>query len=106
MLVQELIATNTTLWVFCSVHFVDHREERSQLLKGSGVTEAVDKDLTNIEKEFNTTVLPFVKKYEDKFRYFCVYLIIDLIWRSFICYASSHIELDVYTGFLIQDATI
>lgn len=44
------------------------REDRIKLLTGSGVVEAVDKDLDNIEKEFNTTVLPFVKKYQDKFR--------------------------------------
>ena len=47
---------------------VFYSEERKDLLQGTGVDEAVTKDLTNIEKEFKDVVLPFVTKHKDKFR--------------------------------------
>ena len=44
------------------------REDRNSLLKGSGVIEAVEKDLKNIEEEFTTIVLPFIKAHADIFQ--------------------------------------
>ncbi|XP_045171333.2 N-lysine methyltransferase setd6-like [Mercenaria mercenaria] len=46
-------------------------DERKDLLQGTGVDEAVTKDLANIEKEFKEVVLPFVKKHKDKFSQVC-----------------------------------
>ena len=34
----------------------------------TSVTEAVERDLKNITKEFNNVVLPFIKKHKDVFR--------------------------------------
>ncbi|XP_060592491.1 N-lysine methyltransferase setd6-like [Ruditapes philippinarum] len=45
--------------------------ERKDLLEGTGVDEAVTKDLTNIEKEFKDVVLPFVRKHKNKFSQVC-----------------------------------
>lgn len=39
------------------------KEEREKLLKGTGIPEAVDTDLTNIQKEYNDTVLPFMRSH-------------------------------------------
>ncbi|XP_069595678.1 N-lysine methyltransferase SETD6 isoform X2 [Ranitomeya imitator] len=41
--------------------------ERLRLLKGTGVPEAVKKDLENMEQEYTTIVLPFIRKHSDKF---------------------------------------
>ncbi|XP_062317991.1 N-lysine methyltransferase setd6 [Osmerus eperlanus] len=41
------------------------KEEREQLLKGTGVREAVDTDLTNIQKEYQDIVLPFILLHPD-----------------------------------------
>ena len=38
-------------------------------LNGTGVVEAVHRDLKSIEKEFNTIVLPFVMKNPSVFPY-------------------------------------
>ncbi|XP_063801902.1 N-lysine methyltransferase SETD6 isoform X2 [Pseudophryne corroboree] len=42
-------------------------EERSRLLQGTGVAEAVTQDLENIEQEYNTIVLPFIERHPDVF---------------------------------------
>ncbi|XP_069824740.1 N-lysine methyltransferase SETD6 [Dendropsophus ebraccatus] len=42
-------------------------DERLQLLKGTGVTQAVKKDLENIEQEYNTIVLPFLRRHSNMF---------------------------------------
>ncbi|KAK2838390.1 hypothetical protein Q7C36_013204 [Tachysurus vachellii] len=41
------------------------KEEREKLLKGTGIPEAVDTDLTNIQKEYNDTVLPFMRSHPE-----------------------------------------
>lgn len=41
------------------------KEEREKLLKGTGIPEAVDTDLSNIQQEYNTTVLPFIRAHPD-----------------------------------------
>lgn len=43
------------------------KDERLQLLKGTGVTEAVEKDLENMEQEYSSIVLPFIKKHPEMF---------------------------------------
>uniref|UniRef100_A0A8C6YFA2 N-lysine methyltransferase SETD6 n=1 Tax=Naja naja TaxID=35670 RepID=A0A8C6YFA2_NAJNA len=42
-------------------------EERAQLLQGTGVLEAVEKDLANIEMEYSSIILPFLKAHPDIF---------------------------------------
>ncbi|KAM4722185.1 N-lysine methyltransferase SETD6 isoform 2-T2 [Rhinophrynus dorsalis] len=42
-------------------------EEWTRLLKGTGVMEAVSKDLNSMEDEYNSIVLPFIKRNPDKF---------------------------------------
>jgi len=39
------------------------------LLTGTGVLEAVQRDISSLTKEFNDIVLPFVRKHKDVFRY-------------------------------------
>ncbi|XP_066506130.1 N-lysine methyltransferase setd6 [Hoplias malabaricus] len=41
------------------------KEERELLLKGTGIPEAVDTDLANIHKEYNDTVLPFMRLHPE-----------------------------------------
>ncbi|CAN9499476.1 unnamed protein product [Ophioblennius macclurei] len=41
------------------------KEERDRLLKGTGVPEAVDRDLENIRQEYTDVVLPFMRKHPD-----------------------------------------
>ncbi|XP_022061864.1 N-lysine methyltransferase setd6 isoform X1 [Acanthochromis polyacanthus] len=41
------------------------KEERDSLLRGTGVPEAVDTDLANIEREYTDVVLPFMIKHSD-----------------------------------------
>ncbi|XP_074640987.1 N-lysine methyltransferase setd6-like [Tubulanus polymorphus] len=43
------------------------RKERAKELKGTGIHDAVEKDLENIKKEFNKIVLPFMKKHPETF---------------------------------------
>uniref|UniRef100_A0A250Y131 N-lysine methyltransferase SETD6 n=1 Tax=Castor canadensis TaxID=51338 RepID=A0A250Y131_CASCN len=43
-------------------------EERRRLLQGTGVLEAVEKDLTNIRSEYSSIVLPFMEAHPDLFR--------------------------------------
>ncbi|KAJ3597140.1 hypothetical protein NHX12_003540 [Muraenolepis orangiensis] len=40
-------------------------EERDTLLRGTGVPEAVARDLPSIQREYNTVVLPFISKHTD-----------------------------------------
>ncbi|KAJ8247385.1 hypothetical protein GJAV_G00245780 [Gymnothorax javanicus] len=40
-------------------------EERARLLQGTGILEAVDKDLANIEREYSDIVLPFIRRHPD-----------------------------------------
>ncbi|XP_074055155.1 N-lysine methyltransferase SETD6 [Macrotis lagotis] len=42
-------------------------EERKRLLQGTGVPEAVDRDLANIGREHRTVVLPFLEAHPDVF---------------------------------------
>lgn len=42
-------------------------EERRRLLKGTGVPEAVEKDLVNISSEYHSIVLPFMEAHSDLF---------------------------------------
>lgn len=42
-------------------------EERRRLLQGTGVPEAVDKDLANIRSEYYAIVLPFMEAHPDLF---------------------------------------
>ncbi|XP_010881769.3 N-lysine methyltransferase setd6 [Esox lucius] len=41
------------------------KDERDRLLKGTGIPEAVDTDLTNIQKEYKDIVLPFMRLHPD-----------------------------------------
>ncbi|KAM9351907.1 N-lysine methyltransferase setd6 [Symphorus nematophorus] len=41
------------------------KEERDRLLRGTGVPEAVDTDLANIQREYTDVVLPFITKHPD-----------------------------------------
>ncbi|KAM9375482.1 N-lysine methyltransferase setd6 isoform 2-T2 [Pholidichthys leucotaenia] len=41
------------------------KEERDHLLKGTGIPEAVDRDLVNIQSEYTDVVLPFMVKHPD-----------------------------------------
>ncbi|XP_019957712.2 N-lysine methyltransferase setd6 [Paralichthys olivaceus] len=41
------------------------KEERGRLLKGTGIPEAVDTDLTNICSEYTDVVLPFITRHPD-----------------------------------------
>lgn len=43
------------------------RNERELLLQGTGIAEAVNKDLESINKEFNSVVLPFMRNHPDLF---------------------------------------
>ncbi|XP_014373784.1 N-lysine methyltransferase SETD6 isoform X3 [Alligator sinensis] len=42
-------------------------EERVQLLQGTGILEAVDKDLANIHLEYTSLILPFMESHPDIF---------------------------------------
>lgn len=42
-------------------------EERRRLLQGTGVPEAVEKDLANIRSEYYSIVLPFMDAHADLF---------------------------------------
>lgn len=39
------------------------KEEREQLLRGTGIPEAVDRDLANIQREYTKVVLPFIQSH-------------------------------------------
>ncbi|XP_042560636.1 N-lysine methyltransferase setd6 [Clupea harengus] len=41
------------------------KEERDKLLKGTGIREAVETDLTNIQNEYTDIVLPFIRSHLD-----------------------------------------
>ncbi|XP_018431248.1 PREDICTED: N-lysine methyltransferase setd6-like, partial [Nanorana parkeri] len=43
-------------------------EERAELLGGTGVPDAVRKDLENIEEEYKTIVLPLIRRHPETFR--------------------------------------
>ncbi|KAL3857676.1 hypothetical protein ACJMK2_012318 [Sinanodonta woodiana] len=47
------------------------RSEREDLLQGTGTSEFVERDLRNIEKEFENVVLPFIKRHPDLFSKLC-----------------------------------
>ncbi|XP_031196845.1 N-lysine methyltransferase SETD6 isoform X2 [Mastomys coucha] len=51
-------------WVGCPCR---PEEERLRLLKGTGVPEAVEKDLVNIRSEYDSIVLPFMEAHSDLF---------------------------------------
>ncbi|XP_032086967.1 N-lysine methyltransferase SETD6 [Thamnophis elegans] len=42
-------------------------EDRARLLQGTGILEAVEKDLVNIEMEYSSIILPFLKAHPDLF---------------------------------------
>jgi len=54
--------------ISCATVYDVCRCERDSLLQGSGVCEAVERDLTNMQVEFNNNVRPFVSKHQHKFR--------------------------------------
>lgn len=39
------------------------KEERERLLRGTGIPEAVDRDLANIRREYTDVVLPFIQRH-------------------------------------------
>ncbi|KAL2083508.1 hypothetical protein ACEWY4_021281 [Coilia grayii] len=41
------------------------KEERNKLLKGTGICQAVETDLTNIQKEYTDIVLPFIQSHSN-----------------------------------------
>ncbi|XP_074864806.1 N-lysine methyltransferase SETD6 [Carettochelys insculpta] len=75
-LLHEYTASNShwrpyfSLWPDFST--MDHpmfwpEEERVRLLRGTGVLEAVDKDLANIQEEYSSIILPFMESHLDVF---------------------------------------
>ncbi|XP_054856731.1 N-lysine methyltransferase SETD6 [Eublepharis macularius] len=44
-----------------------NEEERRRLLQGTGVAEAVDKDIANIQTEYSSIILPFLKAHPEVF---------------------------------------
>lgn len=46
-----------------TVDFLRPKEERDRLLRGTGIPEAVDRDLANIQTEYTDVVLPFIKNH-------------------------------------------
>lgn len=49
--------------------FYWYREEREKLLTGTGVVEAVNRDIKKILKEFQTVVSPYLKKHKGTIRW-------------------------------------
>ncbi len=54
--------------------------ERERLLSGTGVQERVEGDLRKIDTDFQTVVLPFMKRHPDLFRY--IDICNPLPWQS------------------------
>lgn len=50
---------------FNSVGILRSTEERERLLKGTGIPEAVDRDLANIRSEYTEVVLPFIQSHPE-----------------------------------------
>ena len=44
------------------------QEERQRELDGTGIEDDVESDIHRIEEEYNTIVLPFIKKHKQYFR--------------------------------------
>ena len=44
------------------------KDERQKKLKGTGIEEDVECDVQRIEDEYNSIVLPFIKKHQQYFR--------------------------------------
>lgn len=44
-------------------------EERQLELTGTGIEEDVENDVQHIEEEYNTIVVPFIRKHSKYFRY-------------------------------------
>lgn len=42
-------------------------QERLKLLQGTGIPEAVDKDLASVQREYSSIILPFMKAHPDTF---------------------------------------
>lgn len=66
-------------------------EERRRLLKGTGVPEAVEKDLANIRSEYYSIVLPFMEAHSDLFsptvrslELYCQLVALVMAYRSVI----------------------
>lgn len=59
--IKELILDAITMFV----PSVRLKEEREKLLKGTGIPEAVDTDLSNIQLEYEDTVLPFMLSHPE-----------------------------------------
>lgn len=65
---QSLWAPYLSLWP--NFKALDHpmfwsKEERDKLLKGTGICEAVETDLANIQEEYMDTVLPFIQSHPE-----------------------------------------
>jgi hypothetical protein len=60
-----------------------NRDKRDQLLTGTGVVEAVERDLDKIHKEFKTVVSPYIKKHKD---------IIRLVTNTYSVYVSDYLH--------------
>lgn len=43
-------------------------DERQKELRGTGIEEDVERDIQHIEEEYNSIVLPFIKKHQQYFR--------------------------------------
>uniref|UniRef100_A0A3Q2XK31 N-lysine methyltransferase SETD6 n=1 Tax=Hippocampus comes TaxID=109280 RepID=A0A3Q2XK31_HIPCM len=55
---------------YCNIQYTANgafrsKEERDSLLRGTGIPEAVDKDLVNIKREYRDVVRPFISKHPD-----------------------------------------
>ncbi|KAM6253178.1 N-lysine methyltransferase SETD6 [Porphyrio hochstetteri] len=75
-LLHEYTASNSPWQPYFSLwqdfRSLDHpmfwpEEERMRLLQGTGIPEAVDKDLANIHLEYSTIILPFMKSHPSVF---------------------------------------
>ncbi|XP_051485210.1 N-lysine methyltransferase SETD6 isoform X3 [Apus apus] len=75
-LLHEYTASNSPWQPYLSLwkdfRSLDHpmfwpKEERTRLLQGTGIPEAVDKDLANIHMEYSSIILPFMQAHPDLF---------------------------------------
>ena len=55
----------------CGPPMVWSESDRERLLEGTGVNKLVDGDMEKMDHDFTSTVLPFMKRHSEIFRYGC-----------------------------------
>jgi len=63
------VNTSERLLIHCPLFFDMYSEEVCKELKGTGMDDALSRDLKNMEQEFNEIAFPFIKRHTDIFRY-------------------------------------